>query len=73
MIERCTVLFRKSTVVFTSFIIMYKEILLNEFAINGIYGDNVEIIDISGIHKACANIWFPYINQTPNRIGYYNC
>jgi hypothetical protein len=50
---------------------MYKGILPNEFAINGVYGDNVEIIVINGIHKASANVWFPYINQTSNRIGYY--
>jgi hypothetical protein len=42
-IESCAVLFRKSAVVFTSFIIMYKGILQNEFGINIVYGDNVEI------------------------------
>jgi hypothetical protein len=71
-IERCTVLFRKSAVVFTSFIIMYKVILRNVFGIKGVYGDNVEIIVIRGIHKASPNVWFPYINQTLNPIGYYN-
>ena len=70
--ESCAVLFRKSAVIFTSFIIMYKVILRNVLGINGVYGDNDEIIVISGIHKASANVWFPYINQTLNHIGYYN-
>ena len=45
-IESCTVLFYRSAVVFTTFIILYKGILLNVFGINGVYGNIVEIIII---------------------------